>query len=155
VEFCCKTFNMIPIFSEREFDQISFNNSFDLIWVGSLFTHIDLENWEKCLTLLVSALNPKGLLVFTTAGRFVSELINLGALGGLHQEDASEALRNFSKTGFGYARYPGLPFNFGRTLIQPFKVFSILSKYANLRVIGFVERGWAGRQDVYSCIKTS
>jgi len=153
VDFCKKTFNAIPIYSERDIEKLSINSKFDLIWVGSLFTHIDREDWDKCLKFLSSLLNNQGVLVFTTAGQFVFELISLGDLVGLDEEGASKAMEDFQKFGFGYAQFPPLDYKFGRTIVKPAHVLSLLEKYDDLRVLTCTERGWAGRQDVFSCIK--
>jgi len=152
VNFCKKTFDAIPIYSEREIEKLSIHSRFDLIWVGSLFTHIDEEDWDKCLKFLSSLLNNQGILVFTTAGQFVFELISLGDLVGLDEKGASKAMQDFQEFGFGYAQFPPLDYKFGRTMVKPAYVLSLLEKYNDLRVITCTERGWAGRQDVFSCI---
>ena len=98
-------------------------------------------------------LNGGGILVFTTAGQFVFELISLGDLVGLDQKGASKAMQDFRKFGFGFAQYPQLQYKFGRTIVNQSNVLSLLEKYDDLRVLTNTERGWAGRQDVFSCIK--
>ncbi len=155
VNFCKKTFDAIPIYSEREIEKLSINSKFDLIWVGSLFTHIDKEDWDKCLKFLSSLLNNQGVLVFTTAGQFVFELISLGALAGIDKEDASKAMQDFQKFGFGYAQFQSLEYKFGQTIVKPAYVLSLLEKYDDLRVLTNTEGGWGGRQDVFSCIQRS
>lgn len=155
VDFCKKTFDVVPVYSKYNIEDLTITSKFDLIWVGSYFTHIDQDDWEKSIKFLSSLLNPGGLLVFTTAGQFVYDLLSLGDLFGLDEQGASIVMKNFNEHGFGYAKYPSQTHNIGRTIVKPSYVQSVLEKHPDLRVITCTERGWAGRQDVFSCIKMS
>jgi SAM-dependent methyltransferase len=68
--------------------------SFDLIWVGSVFTHLPAHRAGPLLERLLAALKPNGVLVLTTHGRTVE----LRMEGYDWQKD----------------RYPGLHFRLGR-----------------------------------------
>jgi SAM-dependent methyltransferase len=69
VDFCAKKLGAKPIYSNYDFSNIVFREKFDLIWVGSLFTHLSAKRWPKVLELLRVVLTEDGLLVFSTHGR--------------------------------------------------------------------------------------
>ena len=107
--------------------RIRIDDRFDLIWSGSLFTHIDAPRWPGFLDLLASLLAPGGVLVFTTAGRSVAAEMREGAgehvftpsgrsvaaemregeYRGMTADLARGLLEDFDRTGFGYRDYPG------------------------------------------------
>jgi hypothetical protein len=45
VEFCAETFGAVPVCAETRPEQIRFDREFDLIWSGSLFTHLEAERF--------------------------------------------------------------------------------------------------------------
>ena len=52
---------------------------FDLIWVGSLLTHLDNDHWSAFLKVFSTALRDRGLLIFTTHGRHTYNLFSIAA----------------------------------------------------------------------------
>jgi SAM-dependent methyltransferase len=53
VDFCAKVFGAKPVYSNIDFSNLSFDGKFDLIWVGSLFTHLRGERWPILMTFFV------------------------------------------------------------------------------------------------------
>ncbi|HYP02594.1 MAG TPA: methyltransferase domain-containing protein, partial [Pyrinomonadaceae bacterium] len=41
VDFCAHTFGATPVYSDADLDALSFDTRFDLIWCGSLVTHLN------------------------------------------------------------------------------------------------------------------
>ena len=62
-EWCAKQFQCVRI------DLAPPVAAFDLIWVGSVFTHLKAEVAEALLERLLAALKPNGVLAITTHGR--------------------------------------------------------------------------------------
>src|SRR5437667_3593839 len=70
VDYCAKTFGARPLYSDEDVENIAFApNSFDLIWVGSLLTHLRADHWLDFLSLFQCALRVGGLLIFSAHGR--------------------------------------------------------------------------------------
>jgi SAM-dependent methyltransferase len=152
VEFCSKTFAAKGVYSDDDLSAVQLDGRFDLIWVGSLFTHLPAARWAPLLNFLADRLAPEGLLVFTTHGAFYAEMIRAerSPLGGVSQEAQFEMLRDFDATGFGFAASLQRD-DYGVSLSAPATVASQLQRRHDLRLVLYLERGWRGHQDVVAC----
>ena len=61
VEFCAETFGATPVYGKEDPADIELG-TYDLIWCGSLVTHVDAPRWDDFLDLFENALEPGGLL---------------------------------------------------------------------------------------------
>lgn len=148
VNFCAATFQAEPHVSvSDEIEAIGFGRQFDLIWVGSLLTHVDIPDWHRFVNLWLRSLKPGGILVFTYASSYVRYLARGGEFANLDQPALARALRAFDDSGFGYLPYaPGG--NFGQTFVTEQWVSNFLGQYPALRSVLHFERGWGARQNV-------
>ncbi|MCG2737631.1 MAG: class I SAM-dependent methyltransferase [Candidatus Methanoperedenaceae archaeon] len=73
VMFCSSEFGVKHLLSNIDFTKIKFDDKYDLIWVGSLFTHIDSKQFSILLTVLYNILEENGILIFTTHGEYSIE----------------------------------------------------------------------------------
>lgn len=53
VDYCAATFGATPVYSDTDLDKVRFEQPFDLIWCGSLLTHLDVPGWLSCFKLFV------------------------------------------------------------------------------------------------------
>jgi len=150
VNFCAKTFGAIPLRSSTDLSRVSFDMKFDLIWVGSVFTHLRAERWLSLLELFRSGLTEEGLLVFSTHGDEVACRLQEGRYGwyGLEAERASEILKGYDKSGFGYSDY---------RKSKDYGVSLSTSEWVSRRIVevGFEpvlcqQNGWDDCQDVWA-----
>lgn len=158
VDFCACTFGAIPIYSQEDLSEIPLErDAYDLIWVGSLFTHIDVSGWKKLLSKLAFSLRDSGLLVFTTHGRYsYRQLMGIEDFNdySLPYWRITRIVYGYEKSGFGYADYEGAQ-NYGISLSEPQWVLSMIDKENSLRCVYFSECSWHGVQDTYACVKSS
>jgi len=145
VNFCRETFGVESVYSNENFD-IDFNQKFDVIWCGSLLTHLPENLFSKALNFLVNSLSDKGIVVLTLHGRF-SIWLQHNQFQYLPDESFSIVENNFNDNGFGYTDYKGHK-NLGLTLSAPSYNLRLIEKIFSIRVISYQERGWAGHQDV-------
>ena len=130
---------------------------YDLIWVGSVFTHLPESDATLLLEALSKALKPLGVLIFTTGGRL--GVVNLG--GYLANRDDNKfsnynmtddaiktMLLTWKSANFGYADYHNRA-GYGGALIKPEWVHAQMTR-DNLVQIFFQEMGWDTHQDVYA-----
>ncbi|HET6573563.1 MAG TPA: class I SAM-dependent methyltransferase, partial [Fimbriiglobus sp.] len=67
VDFCA-TLGAAPADSADPIDRAGITGPFDLIWCGSLLTHLDRPGWDEFLTFFHRVLAPGGVCVVTTHG---------------------------------------------------------------------------------------
>jgi hypothetical protein len=68
VRFCAAEFGVKALHSKRNLGDVQFPEPYDLIFVGSLLTHLPDDACLTALQALAQALCANGLLVFTTQG---------------------------------------------------------------------------------------
>ena len=151
VDFCAETFGARPVYAQLDVDAIDLGDeSFDLIWVGSLFSHLDAPMWEAYLRLFHRSVRVGGLLVLTTLGRYPAHRIRHGDRYRLDPADVPRLLESFDQTGFGYVPYPNHE-HYGIALASPAWVMRGIEQRRDLRLVEFAERGWADHLDVIAC----
>jgi SAM-dependent methyltransferase len=147
VDFCAATFGAMPVYSVENPDELQFGESFDLIWCGSLLTHLDRGWWEGFLALFERALAPGGVLVFTTHGRHVANRLrkrNLKHGLGLTEETTESLLSAYERNDFGFTEYAAQT-GYGISLASPAWICGLLAKRPSLRLVTFTERGFGAR----------
>jgi SAM-dependent methyltransferase len=155
VDFCSRVFDATPIYSKPQPEQLEIRNRFDLIWCGSLLTHLDMDRWAGFLKLFSSILSPGGVLVFTAHGRYVAErLCSRTFTYGLTQSIIDQILEDYGCRGFGYGDYPNQS-NYGISLSLPSWVCTQLEKSPDLHLLNYTERGFNRHQDVIACVRVS
>jgi len=158
VDFCERTFGASGVYSSTDPRDIRFEDEFDLIWVGSVFTHLDETVWDGLLRVLAGALATAGLLIFTTEGPAVADTLRAGQLDfGLEPDAVQSILRDFAVTGFGYADYATRERydhprsgRYGVTVVHPDQVRA-RARAAGLEVAHYIPAGWDDHQDVFAC----
>ena len=105
VDFCAEEFAATPVYSHQDMAQVQFDEPFDLIWCGSLVTHLDQQGWLQTFQLFLRSLQPNGLAVITFHGRWVAYLMQQGRNYQLSDDSRQRVLADYARTGFGYADY--------------------------------------------------
>jgi SAM-dependent methyltransferase len=146
VDFCAETFNGIGIHSQVELTEVTLP-IVDVIWVGSLFTHVDMVRTKRWLTYLAEHLTPHGVLVASFHGHWSVEMQKTSPM--IDAESWDLILKSYQETGFGYAPYRDFDMgDYGVSLTRPGVVCDLVSAIPGVRLIGYMERGWADNHDV-------
>jgi SAM-dependent methyltransferase len=155
VAYCAATFGASPIHSGERPEDIGIADSFDVVWVGSLLTHVGADRWPGFLMLFRSCLEPEGVLVFTCVGR--RDPATLRSFG-LDDARSATLLADFDRSGFAYVDYgwdvPGVGDRYGIALASQEWVRKEAEE-AGLRVLSYSEWRWnapAPHQDVVVCV---
>jgi hypothetical protein len=145
VDFCAQTFGGTGIYSQSDLTRVKLP-SVDLLWVGSLFTHVDRLRTLSWLHYLARHLNPYGVLIATFHGAFFHEQYKTRGLEGI---DWRALVSQWERTGFGYVPYAshGLG-NYGVSLSKASAVVEMASSIPGTRTLSYTERGWADNHDV-------
>jgi SAM-dependent methyltransferase len=119
---------------------------YDLIFVGSLLTHLDAKRFQRATEWFIAALSPQGLLVLTTHGRRHNHMQET-VMHYMAPERWRTARKDYEATGFGYAEYPDIP-GYGVTASSPSWVMKLIENEPGTKVVGFHEAAWDYHQDV-------
>jgi len=154
VQFCVRTFGAEPAYSSVNLDEVTLAKKFDLIWCGSLATHLNERGLVRLFHLFARHLAPGGLVVFTTHGDFVARRIPLREFDYLIPEEQIERIgSDYPQTGYGFTDYAGEK-NWGVSLTSPEWIRARVRELAGLREVYFKERGWDNHQDVFGFVRT-
>jgi hypothetical protein len=141
------------VYSDARPERVRIDDRFDLIWCGSLLTHLGAESWRGFLDLFLTLLQPEGLLVFTTHGRLPAAWMSQGLVHyGLGADGARRLVADYDRDGFAYADYPTST-DYGISLSSPAWVASQIDRLGMLRFVLYSEAAWDDHQDVVACTK--
>lgn len=153
VEFCVRTFQAVPAFSSLNLDQVSLGKKFDLVWCGSLVTHLNESGIVALLRLFQRHLAPGGLMIFSTHGDFVVHRIPSRDFEyGLEPEQINRIGVDYPATGYGFEDYSGEK-DYGVSLTSPEWIRARVGELGGLREVYFKERGWDDHQDVFGFVR--
>ena len=149
VDFCARTFGAIGAYWNIDPRKIRIDAKFDLIWVGSLFTHLSSDRWPSFLELFNSILAKDGLLFFSTHGDFAVERLQKSPnFYGLSPEQIETVKLQYAEDGFGYADYRKNP-GYGISLSSSEWVNRLL-RLNSFHLIAFMPTAWDKHQDVWA-----
>jgi SAM-dependent methyltransferase len=153
VEFCVRTFGARPAYSSLKLDEVSLERKFDLIWCGSLVTHLNEAGIAALLRLFYRHLEKGGLMIFSTHGDFVTRRIPTRDFDyGLTQEQIDVLGLDYPTTGYGFTDYTSEK-DYGVSLTSPEWIRARVQKLGGLREVYFRERGWDSHQDVFGFVR--
>ena len=148
VDFCADVFGSKAIYSAPNLDRFSLGDQFDLIWCGSLVTHLNDTGIRALLAFFARHLAAKGLLIFTTHGeRVIQRMRGQDFDYGIPSESAITIIDAYREKGFGFAEYPGAR-AYGVSLTSP-EWIRAAAVETGLEEVYFRARGWDDHQDVY------
>ena len=154
VDFCAKTFDAKPIYSTTDMAAIPLDDGYDLIWCGSLLTHVHADQWRALLELFATHLNERGVLIFTTHGRPNVDRLRVRRNElGLSEWAVTAVLSDYERCGFGYQNFPGRD-GYGISLSTASWVCDQVQATEGLRLAGYQEGGWGGMQDAVAWVST-
>jgi len=163
LSYCQATFGTNIFLSGKNLNELSMGRTFDLIWSGSLMTHLDEDNAVNLLNFFHRHTRPGGLAVFSTHGKFVlnqlveqwKEVVASGSDEhpyGLYREDVDTIVSLLEKTGYGYANYWGQD-RYGISVCSQEWMQRTLDRLGGWRLVYFRERSWNKHHDVVGLVK--
>lgn len=154
VRFCARELGVRPLCSSFDVARIRLE-TYDLIWSGSVFTHLDETACRRLLAKLGHALVPgSGVLVFSIHGQL--SLDNLGHFyGGSYAACAGDIRREVGERGICFRPYPvgsfgRFPVPYGMTWHRPeyFEELAVELFGDGLELRAWWPHGWDGHHDV-------
>lgn len=145
VDFAAATFDARGVYSTPNFRDLQLEGRFDLIWVGSLLTHLPEHQTRQFLDFAARHMGPDSRLVLTSHGAHVAT--RLRSLNyGLSDAAARGLIAQYLTDGYSYRGYDGDP-AYGISLAAR-AWYETLFAGSSLRLQSYHERGWDRHQDV-------
>jgi len=156
VEFCKRVFSIKTIVSGENLGTLSIPEQFDLIWCGSLVTHLDEKRTSKILRFFYEHLAPGGICLVTTHGRTSVEWMHIQpeTYAGLSASARQKLLSEFHEQGYGYADYESTT-GYGISVVSRERMVKVACSVGQWTESVFFEHGWDNHQDVYGFAKVS
>jgi SAM-dependent methyltransferase len=152
VQFCVRTFGAQPAYSSVNLEEVELAKRFDLIWCGSLATHLNERDIAALVRVFIRHLAPGGLAVFTTHGDFAAQRVLRREFDYSIPEDQIERLvQDYTRIGYGFADYAGER-NWGVSLTSPEWIRARARELGGLREVYFKASGWDNHQDVFGFV---
>jgi trans-aconitate methyltransferase len=147
MSFCRSEFLADTWISGIDIDELTAPRTYDLIWVGSVLTHLSADNSVNLIHKLLGWANAGGLLVMSTHGRFAQTNQDCGRFKYLHDEGWEKIRREYVATGYGYADYLN-QVNYGISLSKMSWFAGLIEKMPNVRLAMLSEKVWDEHHDV-------
>jgi SAM-dependent methyltransferase len=140
--------------SSIEFASLSAPRAYDLIWAGSVITHLRELDSVALMRKLYSWLTPNGLVIASFHGRFARSLGD-ATPGRYIAADSWRALTAQSETGgYGFADYDSSYPGYGVSLCTLPWIAALANQLGDARIALVAERGWDWHQDVVAFQRT-
>ena len=150
LKFCRDAFKVHTFLSKTNLKELSSSKTYDLIWCGSLFTHIDETASKDLLKFFFEHLAENGLCIFTTHGnRPINWMKNKERNYGISEESCLKLIDDYENIGFAFCDYPRYK-GYGISAISPEKMREFARAVGNWEVVLYLEHGWDNHQDVYA-----
>lgn len=155
VAFCARTFDAHGVQSTPDFNDLDLPAGLDVIWVGSVFTHLDMARMEVLFDRLFGALGRGGLLIATFHGQYFYETTKKDPKKSVTYADL---LRGYESEGYAYMPYPhktaqiGMD-DWGVSATRYDQIFKLGQRHENSQMTLFSEQGWSNFHDVAAWIK--
>jgi SAM-dependent methyltransferase len=153
VAFCASEFGARPLLSDPEFEGVPFE-TYDLIWVGSLITHLDERLFGRFCTLLTEILAPGGVLVITTLGEYGMSDVSVyePRLAAMQEQLQAE----LGRRGFAFVPYEDRTADLGYAWHTPDFLEAALNAAfgGSIETLAAIPRGWDNHQDLFGFRRT-
>jgi len=154
LDFCAAHFGAVPLVSKENLDELDVGQ-WDLVFCGSLLTHLPEHLFWPTIRFICRSLTPTGIAIVTLEGRHALHIQD--HKWKFIEDDLFDIAREqYHASGFGFVDYnPAFrasafhkQASYGIALVNPSWLMAGLQKMDDVRIMSFVERCWDDHQDV-------
>ena len=128
-------------------DTLDIPGQYDLIWVGSVITHLSEARTRELIDRLLSACDPGGLLVLSFHGEFAVERQESTEFKYIDDDRWNDIKRGYNATGYGYADYQGQD-GYGISVCSSAWMSNLVNALPGSRLVLLKARAWDHHHDV-------
>jgi SAM-dependent methyltransferase len=126
---------------------------YDIIWVGSVITHLSAKRTEELMGQLLRHCAPTGMLVLSFHGPSCIQRHDNTPFRYIHDQGWRQIKKQYGKYGYGYADYHDMP-NYGISVCEPSWMLNLAARL-HCRVALLSSRAWDNHHDVIAVQKLS
>jgi SAM-dependent methyltransferase len=152
VSFCAKSFGAIPLLSPIDLRAFPYVEPADIVWSGSVITHLRESAAETYLDLLIKLLRPCGVAIFSTHGREPLRWILERGFNYIQGQSQEPMLRGYYSSGYGFSSYKGTP-DYGVSLIHPRWFLDRICARDDIQLVFYSEKAWDYNHDIVAITK--
>ncbi len=150
LRFCKREFKATAWLSKTDFSAINLDQNYDLIWCGSLVTHLNQSQCQKLINCMYRHLSPNGICIFTTHGNRVADFLSRKELNySLPPSVIADLLNQYQKTGYGFTEYEPARNGYGFSVSKYEQIEKIGEQSGEWQLRQFIPAGWDNHQDIY------
>jgi len=147
LEFCAENFQATTWPSSTDIDALQAPDRYDLIWAGSVLTHLSAEKSLSLLDKLIGWTRQGGLVIVSLHGRAVTDIRRRNAWDYLHDSGWKTIENEYKRLGYGYADYENQA-GYGISLVSLDWIAKQIMGMSNVRLVLLSERTWDNHHDV-------
>ncbi len=147
MDFCKRVFGAQTWVSTTDIAALQAPRTYDLIWLGSVVTHLSADNFCRMLDKVLCWVNLNGLVVMSLHGRFALERQRSGNLTYIQEAGWQLIEQGYAADGYGYADYEGQS-GYGISMTKPSWTAQLVETRPNIRLVLYAETAWDGHHDV-------
>ncbi|ESA33019.1 type 12 methyltransferase [Leptolyngbya sp. Heron Island J] len=152
VDYTSKSFKANHHHATSSFANTKFEHKFDLIWCGSLVTHIPEKSAIELLDTFANHLEKDGLMVFTTHGRNMYQRRKSKSMTyNISDDDFSQMENAYTDGKYAFATYEMKTVygdDYGISMTPLGWIHNYLLDRDQLSLKAYIEKGWDNHQDV-------
>ena len=145
VDFAAARFGARAVYSVADLTALELGETFDLIWVGSLVTHLSERQTRAFLQAVHRAMAPDASLVVSSHGATIADGLKQW-LYGLEPQSAAAILDQYAAEGYGHRGY-GQSDGYGISLTDR-HWWRRAAAELGFTLVSYEERAWDGHQDI-------
>jgi trans-aconitate methyltransferase len=145
LQFCAETFGAETWNPGSDFETMQAPGTYDLIWVGSVITHLSEMRTVALLSRLTEWLRVAGLVVASFHGR--SAYSWRTALNYVAADLLPDIQHSYETIGYGYSDYPGQT-DYGISFCTASWMVSTVERFSRCRLAVLSETAWDQHHDI-------
>jgi hypothetical protein len=147
IDFMLNSFHINALLSDTDFTKIKEFPKMNLIFVGSLITHLNQGASIKLIKMLSKKLKKNGLLILSSHGEYVASRLGLSNNYGLDLDSIVKLKDDYLKKGYGLAPYSYDP-QYGISVISLNWFSNLAYNIPTLKLIRTTPKLWDNHHDV-------
>ncbi len=145
--FCREKFNARTWISGIDIESLHAPGTYDLIWLGSVITHLSSANAVGMIDRMLSWTNRGGLVIASFHGRLALKRQNSAEFRYIHDAGWDEIKNSYDRVGYGYADYAG-QMGYGVSVTKLSWISGLVENRTAAKLVLLTEAAWDGHHDV-------